>query len=1304
MQKLLSKCLSGRNSDDGGITEEGLLQTCKIAIGLGNNKDEVNCMNIEHVDNDFLCGFEHYAKKNSTEAIRISGRNANTGSYMSNLNEYCENHFNKMFNIEYVDYPLSFYQVIFLNFFSSFTEKEGRKKKEKMSWEDNIYVMNRFYHKMKTQKYILLHKANSIPHKKKKKKNVNYQNGDAFLCSDNMIAIADGVSSIKNSGINVGNFSKELLKKCLNLYLHRCVNSALFEEQNRVVFDHYSIKHKEEEVLKPIVCRSACSSNFLGASTLLLSSVENEKLHICTVGDCQMLILRFRKNCLPDKRIRAVHSNMGDNEHLGNSSKRESALEDTLPDGTYADMCNGVPDEETYGDPLDETEQGFKSMRYNSPKNPALSTPHVNSSKNVPLDHTAQGSKFKLKELYAQRKELYKKDLLREVSGGKAAPHDLKSVTLCMEDEVTADVCNEFEAYLAGRNYKIGNLSFIVKEEEACPNGATPSDTIRGSHSNTKTGCVSGQKYSQTTESDCYENENHPLATVSTMDESGHRNLLRFFDLDRTDISAIEKGKDYQGGVEERPTEENNYVEVVTTMNRSWSEENSQKRAHGNHFNNYRFRCFDADKKHFDIIYKSKVQQHYFNCPFQITFMPSTLGGRLERKASNGGGRMVGTRVPHPNKLEDGSRVKMSTYNDIISKCIGYCEYATTDVKNNDIIISGSDGLFDNLYDDDIMEILFNNFYTVMCNEFVQLKEVYNFYDKCSSVLSKVKNTIKGDWHKGENLERIFSGAINESSDVDINTDHGEELKWKGGKHNSVGGESPATHHSEEDRHANVCVGEGNIKGKKIMKGRVHKSEVIPDGKEKADDEIDGMGENVDVLSGNINSFDYTHGRRNKENASENNWDEQRNKEKERSYFFSKKYKSNISTAMLRLKFPSKIKSMFSMKTKGGKSGKGIAKGEMGAPERGKDVLKADKNRNEGQHHNTVPEGNLHEAKMGAYNVFVQKNKHDYGEDNNSYSRHSGESLNEIDLNIGASLKKGDHLGSPSASDAYSDDLKLDVDGNSRDVCNSNVHRKTHGLKGVGNCANGQGEDYGFTNEPTDCPENVRHRGARQRTTDIITDDQVSLLRREKTHDTDKCITQQSTLLDHSEHDSYRTSGIKREGEKKKKKIIVQGKINCGTFAYEPTDFVLFDESNSIYLNTKKACDEIMQLSNILANQEVNKTLLSKRRKKYNAQSANMNGKGKESGTGNAHMYDALGKIKNDKYRSRKGPPTIYEKETHLFDKVNYDDIQSNKSSDKIILTPISEFIFDKYKKYFNMGKPDDITVVLSVVKENKYS
>ncbi|GAB64389.1 protein serine/threonine phosphatase 2C [Plasmodium cynomolgi strain B] len=1045
-----------------------------------------------------------------------------------------------------------------------------------------------------------------------------------------MIAIADGVSSIKNSGINVGNFSNELLKKCLNLYLHRCVNSALFEKQNRVVFDHYSIKHKEEDVLKPIVCRSACSSNFLGASTLLLSSVEKEKLHICTIGDCQMLILRLRKNCLQDKRIRAVQSNMGTNQHLGNSSKRESALADTLQDGTYADMCNGPPDEETSGDPLDATEEGFKSMRYNSPKRSALSTPRVSSSKKDALDHTAQGSKFKLKELYAQRKELYKKDLFREGSGGKAAPHNHESVTLYMEEELTDDICEQFEAYLADKNYKIRNLTFVVKEEEDdCPHGATPSDTITGSQSNTKTGSLQGHKYSHTTESDWYENENQPLSTVSTMDESGYRNLLRFFDLDRTDILAIDNGEDYRRCVGERPTEGNHHLEVGTAMNRSWSEEYRQKGTQVNHFNNYRFRCFDMDKNRFDIIYKSKVQQHYFNCPFQITFMPATLGGCVERKESNRGTRTVGTEGVHASKLGECSRVKMSTYNDIISKCIRYCEYATADVKNNDIIVSGSDGLFDNLYDDDIMEILFNNFYTVKCNEFVQLKEIYNFYDECSSVLRKVKDTISGDWHKGRNPERTFSGVINQSSDVDVNTDHGEELKWKG-KPNEVGDESPGTHRSEEKHHALLSLGEENNKGKNAMKGRVHKSEIIPDGKQKEEDgEMDGKGKNADLLSGNINSFDYTRGRRNKENASENNWDEQRKKEKERNYFFSKKYKSNISTAMLRLKFPSKIKRMFSMRTKGGKSGKGRAKSEIGESERGKDLPKAEKNRNEEQHQETGTKPNLQEAKMGAYNPFVQKKKIDYGKDNSSCSGHSGGSLNRKDLSIGAYLKKDDHLGSPSASDAYSDDNMLDNEGNSRGVCNSNAQRKIHEPKGVDNFDNPRGEDCGFTNGPADWSGNA--------------------------------------------------SG-------------------------NPTDFVLFDENNNIYLNTKKACDEIVQLSSILANQEVNKTLLRKRRKKYDAHRANMNSKEKDSVPDNAHMCDALGKIKNDKHPSRKAPPTIYEKETHLFDKVNYDDIQSNKSREKIILTPISEFIFDKYKKYFNMGKPDDITVVLSVVKENKYS
>lgn len=1021
-----------------------------------------------------------------------------------------------------------------------------------------------------------------------------------------------------------------------------------------------------------------------------------------------MLILRFRKNFLTDKRIRAVQSNIRANQLLGNSLKRESALADTLQDNTYTDMCSGPSDEETNGDSLDATEQGFKSKRYNSPKRPALSTPHLSSSKEGALHHTAEGSKFKLKGLYLQREELYKKDLFREANGDKVSPQDCESVTLYLEEELIADMCEQLEEYLANKNYKIGNLTFVVKEEEDCPHGVTSFDTITGSQSNTKTESLLGQKYFHTIESDWYENENQPLSTMSTMDESGYRNLLRFFDLDRTDISGIDRGEDYRKCVEGRPTQGNYHQEMGSGMDRSWSEENSQKCVQVNHFNNYRFRCFDADKSHFDIIYKSKVQQHYFNCPFQITFMPATLGGHLRRKASNGGARAVGTEGAHANKLGECNRVKMSTYNDIISKCIRYCEYATVDVKNNDIIVSGSDGLFDNLYDDDIMEILFNNFYTVKCNEFIQLKEIYNFYDECISVLRKVKHTISEDWHKGKNPTRTFSGAINQSSDVDVNTDHGEELKWKG-EPNAVGGESPGTLRSGENHDALLSRGEGNNKRKNAMNGRMNKSEVIPDEKQRAENgEMNGRGGNADLLLGNINSFDYTRARRNKTDASEDNWDERMKKEKERSFFFSRKYKSKISTAMLRLKFPSKIKSMFSMKAKGRRSAKGKTKSQMCQSERGEDFPKANKNRNEEQHHETGPKRNLHEAEVDAYNPFVQNKQIDYAEDNRSYSEHSGGSLNRRDLKIGAYLKKGDHLGTPSAGDAYSDDLTLDNEGNFRGVYNSNAQRKTHGLKGVGNFVNRKGKDCGFTKGPADWSGNafgnVLQRAERQRTTEIIANDGVIPLRREKTNGTDKWITEQTTLPGNSEHDSYGASGIKNGGEKKRKKIIVQRKIKCGTFAYEPTDFVLFDESNNIYLNTRKACDEIVQLSNILANQEVNKTLIRKRRKEYEAHRGNMNDKGKESVPDNAHMCDVLGKIKNDKHPSRKAPPTIYKKETNLFDKVNYDDIQSNKSSDKIILTPISEFIFDKYRKYFNMGKPDDITVVLSVVKENKYT
>ncbi|GAW78887.1 hypothetical protein, conserved [Plasmodium gonderi] len=1333
MKQLLKKCLSDSSVDHVISVEEGLFQTCKMIVGLGDDVDELNCMQNGNIENDFLCMPDNYAKKNCVEGLRMSGSNGGKFECMVNLNEYCENNFNKMFNIEYIDLPLLFYETIFLNFFSSFMDRRKDKEKEEICWEDNIYIMHKLYQKLESQKYILLHKAKSIPNQKKKKKNLNYKNGDAYLCSDNIIAIADGVSSIKYSGINVSNFSNELLKKCLNLYIHRSVNNKLFEEQNRVIFNQHSVKYKTEEMLKPIVCRSACSSNFLGASTLLISSMEKEKLHVCTIGDCQMLILRFKSNFLIDKCIREVHLKIESNEDMSHSTKRESDVMDTLDDEKYGYTQNEIPYEQTddytlnpdqqISDKLISSQHSSNSMKCNSKKNDPFITPLVSNSKKGIAHDNMKDDKFKLKKLYSQRKKMHNNNAFKNISADMVKTSNCDYITLYMEEELSEDIYEDFEEYLGENNYKIGNLLFVIKDEDVPPVSDITSETITEHNLNLKFDPNFSQNCSHTTENNISENFNQPISTQTTMDESGYRNLLNFFDMDRTDISAIERERKNEKNVFKKYNEGN--LEIMTeNVETCLDEENSQKCTNINQFNNYRFRYFDHERNYFDIIYKSKIQQHYFNCPYQITFMPTNLKSNVQNNKNT------------QNSTK--SKVKMNTYNDIISKCLRYCEYSIIDIKTNDVIISGSDGLFDNLYDDDIMEILFNNFYIVKCNKFISLKKVINFYDEFRKTLNRINRMISNNWKKGNVSKCVFKGNTSQSDNINVKIDQcgGEIISEETSTTNR--GVTSSNRNSE----VNLEILKKREKTDKFNDDKEceHKSEVnYSEGKNVESDTLndasnDGDGKIADLLSRKVNTYDYLDRHGLDGSVYENIFDDKKNKENGDNTFSSKKHKNNIDTAMLKLKFQSKMKSMFSMRTNNKheitaknreksdkKLERSLKKSEKNQKKGEKSQKKGEKSQKKGEKNGNVEENDDNEHKIISYIVkndssksFVKNKTIDYDEHSSNQSEQTEQSEHSAQFiyengegsNVRENLKnKQSWEKFTECDEAYSEDLNLYNSDKSMKICSSNE------WKGLGNITHNKGDKNLKTNETVFCAVNAHsndpHVMERKRTTEIIKKDLISGVRRENFHTEDIYITEQNILTEIPDLNSYFKDGVggeKNEKKKIKKKLFIQGKIDCGILLYEPNDFVLFDESNNIYLNTKKACNELAELASILANQEMNKTLLRKRRKKYNAENINTNMKEEKRNPESTLTCEVKGEYENDKPSSKYSLSSTHEKETQLFDKVNYDDMKSNKSNDKIILTPISQFIFDKYNKYFNMGKPDDITVILSVVKENKYN
>ncbi|SCN59316.1 conserved Plasmodium protein, unknown function [Plasmodium chabaudi adami] len=1122
MESFLNKCLHIDRLSCSVDDEETIFQMCNsVGCLKKGNKDEGNCVKWGEsgvIEKSFLCDFDKYVKNSCMKLIEDDYETKKKNEYI-NLNEYCENSFNKLFNIEYVDLPLIFYKTIYVNFFSSFNILEN-KHPEKLI-EDYIYMMNIFYKITKKQKYILLHKANSAPNEKKHI-NGNYKNGDALLYSDHIIAIADGVSSIKNIGINVSNFSNELLKKCLNLYFYQNIYNGLFEEQNKEIFKKYNMTYNADQILKPIICRSACSSNFFGASTLLFSSLDKDKLHICSIGDCQMLIVRLKKDFVNNTVFEKIKIKHTEPEYLENNREYErdsneidkqknNTKENTLMRNRSFEKfeINTVDENTSYSDSASE----HNSQKNSFPINKKLSQISSKYPYEKAYTNSLENIKSNLMDIYSNNKRLIQNDLFNGVHDKKdfEKKKQNEDIILYIEEEFDECVLQYFDEILSDNNYKIGDLSFTIKDKEF------------DVYSNIRSNTLISQDVSTKTESEISDDDKTILAK-NTLDDTGYKNLMRVFTLDRTDILISNQDNEEVDNLQ--------YEDMVKNQQIKQTEDNIQrneinyndnnvmpKNTKISNFNNYRFRYNKEDICEFDIVYKSKIQQHYFNCPYQITYMPSNL-----KKGFNSKKNSMALKVD----------LKMNKYSDIIAKCLRYSDYSIVDIKTNDIIISGSDGLFDNLYDDDIIKVLYNNFYIINFNKFIKLKHFTHFYEEYKKTINNINKLILNNVKNSSKTIKMSPQPIYNSVYKYEKPDEDSDSSNKevNGKYNCNLNDN---HISDDDKRPDIIECDQN------------------------------RGNEYYTIHTNFNDKEYEHSLKDCISKRESNSTINNNNN----------MKNIIKYGKDKFTFPSKIKNMF-----------------------------FNKGKNDNIQHTS----------------------------NNVYKKNMSDN--------GSALFKN------------------------------------------------------------------------QKTEEVNIENYLTSFNKGKEGNDDKQFIEQDTLIEppneyvnkNYDRNSYTMNDfIHLNKTNKKKLVIVEKKIANDACLYDSSDLILFDKNNNIYLNIKKACDEIMELSNILANQQLNNRLLKKRIKIDKEKKKNMNNQKIKKCSDQTTSCEQTEKDTKESNGSTNTFSDCSEEQTEIFDKVNYDDIQSNKSKDKIILTPISEYIYDKYKKYFNMGKPDDTTVIISIIKKNKY-
>ncbi|SCN59317.1 conserved Plasmodium protein, unknown function [Plasmodium chabaudi chabaudi] len=1122
MESFLNKCLHIDRLSCSVDDEETIFQMCNsVGCLKKGNKDEGNCVKWGEsgvIEKSFLCDFDKYVKNSCMKLIEDDYETTKKNEYI-NLNEYCENSFNKLFNIEYVDLPLIFYKTIYVNFFSSFNILEN-KHPEKLI-EDYIYMMNIFYKITKKQKYILLHKANSAPNEKKHI-NGNYKNGDALLYSDHIIAIADGVSSIKNIGINVSNFSNELLKKCLNLYFYQNIYNGLFEEQNKEIFKKYNMTYNADQILKPIICRSACSSNFFGASTLLFSSLDKDKLHICSIGDCQMLIVRLKKDFVNNTVFEKIKIKHTEPEYLENNGEYErdsneigkqenNTKENTLMSNRSFEKSeiNTVDENTSYSDSASE----HNSQKNSFPINKKLSQISSKYEYEKAYTNSLENIKSNLMDIYSNNKRLIQNDLFNGVHDKKdfEKKKQNEDIILYIEEEFDECVLQYFDEILSDNNYKIGDLSFTIKDKEF------------DVYSNIRSNTLISQDVSTKTESEISDDDKTILAK-NTLDDTGYKNLMRVFTLDRTDILiSSQKNEEVDNLQYEDMVKKQQIKQTEDTIQRNEINYNDNnvmpKNTKISNFNNYRFRYNKEDICEFDIVYKSKIQQHYFNCPYQITYMPSNL-----KKGFNSKKNSMALKVD----------LKMNKYSDIIAKCLRYSDYSIVDIKTNDIIISGSDGLFDNLYDDDIIKVLYNNFYIINFNKFIKLKHFTQFYEEYKKTINNINKLIVSNIKNSSKTIKMspqpISNSVYKYEKPDEDSD--STNKEVNGKYNCNLNDN---HISDNDKRPDIIECDQN------------------------------KGNEYYTIHTNFNDKEYEHSLK----------DCISKRESSSTINNNNNMKNIIKYGKDKFTFPSKIKNMF-----------------------------FNKGKNDNIQHTS----------------------------NNVYKKNMSDN--------GSALFKN------------------------------------------------------------------------QKTEEVNIENYLTSFNKGKEGNDDKQFIEQDTLIEPPNeyvNKNYDRNGytmndfIRLNKTNKKKLVIAEKKIPNDACLYDSSDLILFDKNNNIYLNIKKACDEIMELSNILANQQLNNRLLKKRIKIDKEKKKNMNNQKIKKCSDQTTSCEQTEKDTKESNGSTNTFSDCSEEQTEIFDKVNYDDIQSNKSKDKIILTPISEYIYDKYKKYFNMGKPDDTTVIISIIKKNKY-
>ncbi|XP_057976633.1 probable protein phosphatase 2C 62 isoform X2 [Malania oleifera] len=93
-----------------------------------------------------------------------------------------------------------------------------------------------------------------------------------FVACQSWLGVADGVGQWSLEGINAGPYARELMENCEKI-VSNCNNIAIAD-------------------LKEVLCQSAATAQIPGSSTVLIAYFDGQALHVASIGDLGLIIIR----------------------------------------------------------------------------------------------------------------------------------------------------------------------------------------------------------------------------------------------------------------------------------------------------------------------------------------------------------------------------------------------------------------------------------------------------------------------------------------------------------------------------------------------------------------------------------------------------------------------------------------------------------------------------------------------------------------------------------------------------------------------------------------------------------------------------------------------------------------------------------------------------------------------------------------------------------------------------------------------------------------------------------------------------